>query len=188
MNHIIINVRRKPRASEKLLRYAMAALSALFLLMGIMFSRGMMLPCFLMAMGYFVYTGITRREYEYILENGRMRIDRLTDFGRKTRHEFSLQSVEIVARPDDPSVLPFKKGGSEKIRKYDYTSYEPDVAWYTMIVSEEGRRIKLLMDLNDACIDRIRIENPSALRDSLRPQGVTAQGLGKSPFAKYTEL
>ena len=164
MDRLVITVNRRARASEKFLRRAMAVLAALFLLLAIAFSRGMMLPCFLMAVAYFAYAGASRRAYEYVLENGRMRIDRLTDRGRVTRHEFSLRDVEILALPDDPAVAPYKKGGGEKVPKFDYTSYEDGVAWYTMIVQEDGRREKLLLDLTPAAIARIRAENRGAVK------------------------
>ena len=68
MERVVIAVNRRPRRSEKLLRAAMAVLTALFLLMGILFSRGMMLPCFLMAMAYFVYAGLSKRAWEYVFD------------------------------------------------------------------------------------------------------------------------
>ena len=68
MERVVIAVNRRPRRSEKLFRAAMALLAALFLLTGILFSRGMMLPCFLMAMVYFVYAGLSRRAWEYVFD------------------------------------------------------------------------------------------------------------------------
>ncbi|MBR1822404.1 MAG: hypothetical protein IJ769_12405 [Clostridia bacterium] len=164
MDRLVISVTRRARPSEKLLRGVMVALAAVFLLLAVAGDRGMMLPCFLMAMGYFVYTHATRRLYEYILENGRMRIDRLLERGRVTQHEFSLKDVEILARPRDEAVAPFRKDGAVKLKKFDYTSYDDAVPYYTMIVREDGRRIKLLLDLNEAAIDRVRRENREAVR------------------------
>ena len=168
MNKIVVSVARKKRASEKLLCGLMALLAVLFLVLGIALSRGMMLPCFLMAMAYFLYSTSVKREYEYILENGRMRIDRLTDRGRRTRHDFSTQDIEILACPDDSCVSAYKKGGSVKLPKFDYTSYDDSVPWYTMIVKEEGRLIRLLLDLTPEAINRLRVENPSAIQGKLK--------------------
>ena len=164
MDRIVISVTRRPRASEKALRIAMVVLAVAFLLGALMGNRGMMLPCFLMAMGYFAYTYATRRQYEYILENGRMRVDRLMERGRVTRHEFSLRDIEVLARPRDEAVAPFRKDGTVKLKKYDYTSYDDSVPYYTMIVREDGQRLKLLLDLNDAAVAQIRRENRAAVK------------------------
>ena len=165
MEKLTIAVDRQARPSEKLLRGVMIALSALFLLMAVLFSRGMMLSCFLMAMTAIVYSRATRRMYEYTLEDGRLRIDRLTDFGRVPRHEILLREVEILARPDDPAVAPYKKkGGGERVKKFDYTSYRPGVPWYTLICREDGQRLKLLLDLDAPAIDYIRRENRAAVK------------------------
>lgn len=164
MEKITIAVSRRTRPSEKALKGAMLALSVLFLLMAVMFTRGLMLPCFLMAMAYIVYSRAVKRMYEYTLENGRLRIDRLTDFGRVPRHELILREIEVLARPDDPAVARYKKGGGEKVKKFDYTSYREGVPWYTLIAREDGRKVKLLLDLDRPAIDYIRRENRAAVK------------------------
>ncbi len=164
MDTIVIPIQRETRPTEKLLRGIMIGLAVLFLLQGILFSRGFMLPCLLTA-GLSIWYGITiRREYEYILENGWMRIYRVSDRGRFLQHEFQLEDIVVLARPDDPAVAPYRKGGSERIRKFDYTSYKPDVPYYTMIVAQDGIRIKLLLDLTREAVERIRRENRNAVR------------------------
>lgn len=164
MDRIVISVMRRPRSSEKFLRVLMIVLAVAFLIGAIAGNRGMMLPCFLMAMCYFVYTHATRRQYEYILEDGRLRVDRLMERGRVTQHEFSLQDVEILARPKDEAVAPYRKDGSVKLKKFDYTSYDDAIPYYTMIAREDGQRIKLLLDLTEPAIERIRRENREAVR------------------------
>lgn len=164
MERIVVAVSRRPRPSEKLLRAVMAGLAVLFLILGIALSRGMMLPCFLMAVAYFIYANASRRAWEYTIENGVMRIDRMTDHGRLPLHELSLRETVALARPDDPAVAKYKRGGEVKIRKFDYTSYAEGVPYYTMIIRENGREIKLLLDLNDAAINAVRRENRAAVR------------------------
>ena len=93
-----------------------------------------------------------------------MRIERVSDRGRTVLHDFSLADTEALARPDDPSVAPYKKGGPEKIPKYDYTSYNENTPYYTMIVKEDGQKIKLLLDLNREAISLIRSACPGAVR------------------------
>lgn len=163
MDRHVIHITRRERGSERVFRRLMAGLAIVFLAGAITVNRGLMLPCFLMAASYYLYRAMSKRQYEYILENGNMAIDRLTDYGRHTRHLFALKDVELLTRPDDPLALPYKKGGSIPVRKYDYTSYADGVAWYTMIVTEDGKRIKLLLDLDDRAIAMIRRENRTAV-------------------------
>ena len=164
MDRISIHVRRVIRPSERLLKGAMLALAILFLLLGILFSRGMMLPCFLMAMAYLWYDHATKRDYEYVLENDTLKIDRLMERGRVSLHEIPFREIELLARPDDPAAAPYRKGGGEKAKKYDYTSYEEGMTWYTLIAREDGETVKLLLDLNDAAIQAIRRANRAAVR------------------------
>ncbi len=163
MDTIIIPVQRKIKASEKMLRGIMIALAVLFLLQGILLSRSFMLPCLLMA-GLAIWYSVTiRREFEYILEEGWIRIYRVNDRGRFLQHEFSMEDIVALATPEDPAVAAYRKGGSEKIRKFDYTSYQENVPYYTMIVAKDGTRIKLLLDLTREAIERIRRANRTAV-------------------------
>ena len=79
---MVISVKRKGRRSEKLLRGLMIFLAVLFLLQGILFSTGFMLPCLLTTGAYFWYSHASRREYEYTIEDGRMLIERVASTGR----------------------------------------------------------------------------------------------------------
>ena len=164
MEPIVIAVRRRGRTSEKILRGIMIGLAVLFLLEGIFFSRGFMLPCAMMALTYYVYRSASVSEYEYTLENDDLSIDRITDRGRRRLHEFPLSCVRVLACPDDPAVAPYRRGGSEKVRKYDYTSYREDVPYYTLIAEQGGEKAKFLLDLTPEAIEYIRHVNREAVR------------------------
>ncbi len=147
---IVISVSRSPRPREVFLRRAMAVLAVVFLLQGIMLSTGFMLPCFLMVLCYFWFSHASKREYEYTLDDEGLKIERTSDRGRRMLHE--------------PEALPYKKGGSIPIRKVDYTSYKDDVPYYTMIAEEDGKPLKLLLDLTDDAIRLIRRRNREAVK------------------------
>ena len=53
-----------------------------------------------------------------------------------------------------------KNTGTEKLKKYDYTSYEDDVPYYTMIIREDGRKIKLLLDLTEEMLHTMKTQFP----------------------------
>ena len=64
---IVTQVSRKKKKMSGLLKIVMIALAVLFVLMGIAFSRGFMLPGFLMALLYLVYGVFSKKDYEYTL-------------------------------------------------------------------------------------------------------------------------
>ena len=164
MDRISIHVRRTVRPSERVLKGAMLALAILFLLLGILLSRGMMLPCFLMTLCYFWFSHASKREYEYTLADGVLKIERVSDRGRRVLHEIPFAAVKLLCDPDAPEALPYKKGGSIPVRKYDYTSYRDDIPYRTLIAEEDGQVFKFLLDLNDEAVRMIRRQNPSAVK------------------------
>ena len=161
---IVISVSRAVRPREVFLRRLMVVLAVLFLLQAIMFSTGFMLPCFLMTLCWFWFSYASKREYEYTLQDDTLRIERVSDRGRRLLHEIPFSAVRLLCRPDAPEALPYKKGGSIRIRKVDYTSYREDVPYYTMIAAENGQPLKLLLDLTEEGIRVLRRECREAVR------------------------
>ena len=161
---IVISVSRKTRPSETLLRRLMAALGAFFLLQAVVFSTAFMLPCFLMVLCYYWYRYASQKEYEYTLEDQTLKIDRVSDRGRRRLYEVPFSRIILLCPPDAPEALPYKKGGSVKVRKEDFTSYREGVAYYTLIARDEPRALKLLLDLTPEAIRLIRRWNPDAVK------------------------
>lgn len=155
---IITQVKREKKKMSGPLRVSMIVLAVLFVLMGIVFSRGFMLPGFLMAALYFVYDIFSKKDYEYSLENGKLDIDVI--YGgkyRKHRHSLKLQELEVVAPNWHEAVAKYRiKGGTVRLHKYDYTSYNDNIPYYTMIIKEDGRKIKLLLDLTEEMMQNIK--------------------------------
>lgn len=161
---VIVSVSRKTRPSETLLRRLMAALSVLFLLQGILFSTAFMLPCFLMVLCRYWYGRASKREYEYTLEDGFLKIDRVGDSGRARLYEIPAERIFLVCAPDAPEALPYRKGSSVKVRKEDFTSYREDVPYYTVLVRDEPKPLKLLLDLTPEALRLLRSWNRDAVR------------------------
>ena len=109
-----------------------------------------------------IFAVFSRKDYEYTLENDVLTIDVI--YGkkyRKTAHILELRNMEVTAPHWHESVARYKKnGGTEKIKKYDYTSYDDDVPYYTMIVTEDGNKIKLLLDLTEEMLHIIKTQHP----------------------------
>ena len=152
---IVEQVSRKKKSMSGILRKVMV-------IFAVTISQSFMLAGFLLAGLYFVYDVFSRKDYEYTLENDVLTIDVI--YGkkyRKTAHILELRNMEVTAPHWHESVARYKKnGGTEKIKKYDYTSYDDDVPYYTMIVTEDGNKIKLLLDLTEEMLHTIKTQHP----------------------------
>lgn len=159
---IVEQVSRKKKSMSGILRKAMIIFAVFFVILGITISQSFMLAGFLLAALYFVYDVFSQKDYEYTLESDTLTIDVI--YGkkyRKTAHVLDLREMEVTAPHWHASVAKYKKnGGTEKLKKYDYTSYDDEVPYYTMIVTEDGNKIKLLLDLTDEMLHTIKTLHP----------------------------
>lgn len=152
---LVQNVHRVTKPSVKEFKAVMIAGAVLFLVMGVLFSQGFMLPCFLMAGLYFLYDYFSRRDYRYTLEDGKLTIEVIRgERAQRTVHELDLRNLIVVAPHDADAVAPYRKGAAEgKLPKFDYTSYDDAIPYYTMIITEDGRKEKFLLDLSDEMLE-----------------------------------
>ena len=159
---IVEQVSRKKKSMSGILRKVMIIFAVFFVILGITISQSFMLAGFLLAALYFVYDVFSQKDYEYTLESDTLTIDVI--YGkkyRKTAHVLELKNMEVTAPHWHESVAKYKKnGGTEKLKKYDYTSYDDDVPYYTMIVKEDGNKIKCLLDLTDEMLHIIKTLHP----------------------------
>ena len=152
---IVEQVSRKKKSMSGILRKAMIIFAVFFVILGITISQSFMLAGFLLAALYFVYDVFSQKDYEYTLESDTLTIDVI--YGKKYR-----KTAHVLTAPHwHESVAKYKKnGGTEKLKKYDYTSYDDEVPYYTMIVTEDGNKIKLLLDLTDEMLHTIKTLHP----------------------------
>ncbi|MCI8666758.1 MAG: hypothetical protein HFG82_08840 [Dorea sp.] len=159
---IVEQVFRKPKPMTGFLRTVMIVFAVILLLLGITLSQGFMLPGFLLVVLYYFYNTYSQKEYEYILEENHLTIDVI--FGKKHRrhaHYLDMEALEVLAPNWHEAVAKYRKeGGSIRLAKYDYTSYEEDTPYYTMIITENREKIKLLLDLSDNMLNLIKRRYP----------------------------
>ena len=124
-------VRKKQKRSSKLLGRIMVVFAVILVFFGIIFNRGFFFPAFLFAFLYYIFGYGSDSAYEYNFENEQFSIDVIKGKRRrKTAHVLYYKNLEVVAPPDHESVAKYKKKtGTEKIRKFDYTSYEDGVPY-----------------------------------------------------------
>ena len=139
---IVEQVSRKKKSMSGILRKVMIIFAVFFVILGITISQSFMLAGFLLAALYFVYDVFSQKDYEYTLESDTLTIDVI--YGkkyRKTAHVLELKNMEVTAPHWHESVAKYKKnGGTEQLKKFDYTSYDDNVPYYTMIIKEDGRQ------------------------------------------------
>ena len=159
---IVEQVSRKKKSMSGVLRKVMVLFAMIFVILGITISQSFMLAGFLLAALYFVFDIFSQKDYEYTLENDQLSIDVI--YGkkyRKTAHVLELKDLEVVAPHWHESVAKYKKnGGTEQLKKFDYTSYDDNTPYYTMIIKEDGRKIKLLLDLTEEMLHTIKTQHP----------------------------
>ena len=156
-------VSRKSKPWSKFLSGLMLTLTILFLLMGIIFDRGMLLLSMLMVLVYWIFNMESVRDYEYRLENDVLTIDLIKGKQRrKTVQELEMTGLEVIAPNWHDAVKQYRKnGGTEKVKKYDYTSYDDDIPYYTMIMRvNRYKKIKLLLDLDTEWLMAIKRKYP----------------------------
>ena len=159
---IVEQVSRKKKSMSGVLRKVMILFAVIFVIMGIAISQSFMLAGFLLAALYFVFDIFSQKDYEYTLENDTLSIDVI--YGkkyRKTAHVLELKNMEVTAPHWHESVAKYKKnGGTEQLKKFDYTSYDDNIPYYTMIIKEDGHKIKLLLDLTEEMLHTIKAQHP----------------------------
>lgn len=159
MNYRIVQqVSRKAKRMTGVLRKVMVIFAVFFVLLGIMIHQGFMLAGFLFVVLYFVYDVFGQKDYEYVLEDGQLEISVILGKRyRRTAHILDIKDMEVVAPNTHEKVAVYRKaGGSVRLPKYDYTSYEEDTPYYTMIVMEDKVKIKLLLDLNEEMLQTMK--------------------------------
>ncbi len=159
---MVKEVHRRMKASTKILKGTMAVLCVLFLLAGIALDRGMMLLSFLMAGMYFLFEFYVVKDYEYVMEGDRFTVTVIHGKRRRKEvHGLDLKNLEAVAPHWHEAVAKYRiQGGAERLPKYDYTSYEQNVPYYTMVILENQKKIKLLLDLSEEMLHAMKQRNP----------------------------
>ena len=103
-------VKRKSKRFAKPLSVTMVILAVVLVILAIMFDTGLMMPAFLFAALYYVFSINADTEYEYTMENGVMTIDVIRGKRRrKTVHTLDIKDVEVIAPNWHEAVEKYRK-------------------------------------------------------------------------------
>ena len=162
---IVQQVNRRPKPMTGVLKVVMTGFAVFFVIIGVVVHQGFMLPGFLLAALYFLFDILSQRDYEYTLDDQVFSVDVILGKRyRRAAHMIHLSEIETVAPSRHPAVARYRRdGGGEKLPKYDYTSYDEDVPYYTMIAGENRNKIKLLLDLNSQMLQAMKRQYPEKI-------------------------
>ncbi|MCD8301078.1 MAG: hypothetical protein LUC41_07940 [Clostridiales bacterium] len=155
-------VERRKKKFYGLLSKLMIIFAIVFVVCGIIFQNGYFFPAILLALLYYFYTYNANLSFEYNFLQEYFTVDVIRGRrGRKTTQVVYYKDIEVVAPPDHDTVLKYKKkGGTEKVKKYDYTSYLEGIPYYTVIFTRDREKVKLLMDLDDEILHALKLKYP----------------------------
>lgn len=157
------SVHKRKKKSTKIIQGVIVVLGVLFLFMAVAFTTGFMMFVFLTAAMYFIFEQGAQKDYEYSYEDDIFTVDVLKANRKHVREqELNMNKLEVVAPHYHEAVSQYRKDtGSIKLAKYDYTSYDDSIPYYTMIImTEEHDKIKLLLDLNDEMLQAMKRKYP----------------------------
>lgn len=101
-------------------------------------------------------------EYEYFYMNGTLEIDRISSkLTRRKIFEMKINELEVLVPEGGFEVQPYR---SVKVR--DFTSKRNDRSRYEMVVSQNGKKIKLLLEPGEQIVESMKQIAPKKVRVS----------------------
>lgn len=152
-------IKKIPSAKDKLIKYGLIVLTALFLLAGLL-----IYPVFLIAglvmigVCYFVLP-MTDLEYEYIYVDGDIDIDAVMGKSkRKRKKSFSVKDMELMA-PVNSHRMDYYNNNA-KMQVCDFSSNNPENRCFAVVVHTDAGAQKILFEPNEEIIDAMRMRAP----------------------------
>ena len=165
---VMTHVKRRKKRFSGFIRILIVVLAVICFLLGIMITTGFLLPCFLLAGLYYFYSMNVDREYEYTAADDILQIDVIKGGARRScAHQIPFVDIDVIAPHAHDAVARYRiKGGTERLKKYDYTSYNDSIPYFTVIAREEKQKIKILMDLDDNMLRILKNRMPDRVYTS----------------------
>ncbi|MBR2527192.1 MAG: hypothetical protein IKE58_01770 [Blautia sp.] len=139
-------VKKEPTAMDRLTRAAAIAFPALLAAAGIVLYPPVLLVAIILGIiSYFIIFPSTDIEYEYLLVNRSLDVDKvLSKQKRKKVKSFDLATAEIIA-PLNSHRLDYYNGNSQ-IKTLDYSSGNPQHKRFAFVIRESGEAVKVIFE------------------------------------------
>lgn len=149
-------VPRKTRAQDILIRCLLIAVTAALALATFMNPILMVLLVGAIAADYFLLPRLSV-EYEYAYVNGELDVDAVyARSSRKHLASYDLRNVECIAPVNSHELDSYDASW----KTVDYTSLDPSAKVYAAVLSSNGTRMKVLLELNEEMLSDLKMRNP----------------------------
>ncbi|MDD3796419.1 MAG: DUF6106 family protein [Lachnospiraceae bacterium] len=150
-----IMVKRIPQMKDYVIKGLMIFAAALLTAAGVLFFPPLLLGTLIMiAVCYFVFPGFDL-EYEYLYVNGELDIDKImSKKKRKACAGYNMENLEMLAPTGSHALDEYQKNKS--ITRKDFTSMNPEVPSYTMVIMKEKGLEMVKLELDEAVLGDIR--------------------------------
>ena len=153
-------VKKKQTASDKMMRVLLIGGTVLLGLAGILLYPIFLVGALAMGICAYIFLPGTDLEYEYLLVNRSLDIDKvMAKTKRKRVRSFDLSGVDIIA-PLNSHRLDYYNQNSN-IKVLDYSSGEADHKRFAFIISEEGNLSKVIFEPDEEMASLLRQSMPS---------------------------
>lgn len=149
-------VPRKTRAQDILIRCLLIAVTAVVAVMTFGYPILMVLLVGAIAADYFLLPRLSV-EYEYAYVNGELDVDAVyARSSRKHLASYDLRNVECIAPVNSHELDSYDASW----KTVDYTSLDPSTKVYAAVLSSNGTRMKVLLELNEEMLSDLKMRNP----------------------------
>ena len=152
-------VKKTPSAKDKLVKYGLIGITALFLLAGLLLIPILLIPGLIMiGVSYFLLPS-TDLEYEYIYVDGEIDIDAvMAKSKRKRKKSFSVKDIELMA-PVKSHRMDYYNN-DQRLQTADFSSNNPENRCFAVITRQDATVQKILFEPNNEMLDAIRMRAP----------------------------
>ncbi len=166
MNDVYVEwmVPGKKNPASDILRVLAYALTAVFLICGLMGFLVLFVPGLIMiGVDYFCLPMLSV-EYEYLFCAGELQIDRIySKEKRKTAKNYKLEQMEVLAEEGSPKLDQYN---NSNLKTVDFTSGRPGEKRFVLIIHGGEAREKVYLELGDEMQKALKMNYPSKVNIS----------------------
>ncbi len=154
-----LNVKRKTRNRITEIRGTLEVLTILMLMMALFLNKIFFILSAILLILYFAIRSNTEIEFDYMLDNNELDIDKIISKSRRKRVlNIKLSQIVMCTSEESVSLEEFEKNA-----KKDFSSGDLDAERYAIIYHEENMRKVVLLNLEGEFLEEFRKLIPSKM-------------------------